>query len=135
MNTQKPWFSAKSTPNCIRISYHRQKYYESKSRQALPDGVFGHFNARKSYPFILLQNRRLEIHFKTHSNAIDFRFKNHYFFIPTFILFIHQKCISKYRKSYLQCRSVQGNIPQPFRAIILFSYFSGTIWLKVAYLD
>ena len=21
-----------------------QKYYESKSRQALPDGVFGHFN-------------------------------------------------------------------------------------------
>ena len=94
---------------------------------ALPDGVFGHFNARKSYPFILLQNRRLEIHFKTHSNAIDFRFKNHYFFIPTFILFIHQKCISKYRKSYLQCRSVQGNIPQPFRAIILFSYFSGTI--------
>ena len=60
---------------------------------------------RKSYPFILLQNRRLEIRFKTHSKAADFRFKNHYFFIPAFILFIHQKCISKYRKSYLQCRS------------------------------
>ena len=27
--------------------------YDLKSRQALPDGVFGHFNARKSYPFIL----------------------------------------------------------------------------------
>ena len=45
----------------------------------------------------------------------------------SFILFIHQKCKSKYRKSYLQCRFVQGNIPQPFRATILFSYFSGTI--------
>ena len=43
------------------------------------------------------------------------------------ILFIHQKCKGKYGKSYLQCRSVQGNIPQPFRATILFSYFSGTI--------
>ena len=54
VNTQKPWFSAKNAPNCIRIWNHTQKYYESKSRQALPDGVFGHFNARKSYPFILL---------------------------------------------------------------------------------
>ena len=54
VNTQKPWFSAKNALNCIRIWNHTQKYYESKSRQALPDGVFGHFNARKSYPFILL---------------------------------------------------------------------------------
>ena len=54
VNTQKPWFSAKNSPYCIRIWNHTQKYYESKSRQALPDGVFGHFNARKSYPFILL---------------------------------------------------------------------------------
>ena len=45
----------------------------------------------------------------------------------SFILFIHQKRKGKYRKSYLQCRFVQGNIPQPFRATILFSYFSGTI--------
>ena len=44
-----------------------------------------------------------------------------------FILFIHQKCKGEYRKSYLQCRSVQGNISQPFRVTILFSYFSGTI--------
>ena len=49
------------------------------------------------------------------------------FSFRAFILFIHQKCKGKYRKSYLQCRSVQGNIPQPFRATILFSYFSGTI--------
>lgn len=54
VNTQRPWFSAKNTPNCIRIWNHTQKYYESKSRQALPDGVFGHFKARKSYAFILL---------------------------------------------------------------------------------
>lgn len=54
VNTQKPWFSAKNSLYCIRIWNHTQKYYESKSRQALPDGVFGHFNARKSYPFILL---------------------------------------------------------------------------------
>ena len=79
VNTQKPWFSAKNTPNCIRIWNHTQKYYESKSRQALPDGVFGHFKARKSYPFILLKNRRLEIRSKTHSKAADFRFKNHKF--------------------------------------------------------
>ena len=123
VNTQKPWFSAKSSLNCIRIWNHTQKYYESKRRQALPDGVFGHFNARKSYPFILLQNRRLEIH----SKAINFCFKSHNYFIPAFILFIHQKCKGEYRKSYLQCRSVQGNIPQPFRVTILFSYFSGTI--------
>jgi len=45
----------------------------------------------------------------------------------SFILFIHQKYKGKYRKSYLQCRTIQGNIPQPFRATILFSYFSGTI--------
>ena len=77
VNTQKPWYSAKNTLNCIRIWNHTQKYYESKSRQALPDGVFGHFNARKSYPFILLRNRRLEICSKTHSKAINFRFKNH----------------------------------------------------------
>jgi len=48
-----------------------------------------------------------------------------------FILFIHQKCKGEYRKSYLQCRFVQGNIPQPFRVTILFSYFSGTIWLTL----
>ena len=45
----------------------------------------------------------------------------------SFILFIHQKCKGEYRKSYLQCRTIQGNMPQPFRATILFSYFSGTI--------
>ena len=67
----------KNSLNCIRIWNHTQKYYESKSRQALPDGVFGHFNARKSYPFILLQNRRLEFCSKTYSKAINFRFKNH----------------------------------------------------------
>ena len=50
MNTQKPWFSAKNSLYCIRIWNHTQKYYDLKSRQALPDGVFGHFNARKSYP-------------------------------------------------------------------------------------
>jgi len=48
-----------------------------KSRQALPDGVFGHFNAQKSYPFILLQNRRLEIRFKTHSKEPRFHPKPH----------------------------------------------------------
>lgn len=79
VNTQKPWFFAKNSPNCIRIWNHTQKYYELKSRQALPDGVFGHFNARKSYPFILLQNRRLEIRFKIDPKAINFRFKNHKF--------------------------------------------------------
>ena len=54
LNTQKPWFSAKNSPYCIRIWNHTQKYYDLKSRQALPDGVFGHFKARKSYAFILL---------------------------------------------------------------------------------
>ena len=49
----------------------------------------------------------------------------------SFILFIHQKFKGKYRKSYLQCRSVQGNIPQPFRVTILFSYFSGTIQISL----
>ena len=77
VNTQKPWFFAKNSPNCIRIWNHTQKYYELKSRQALPDGVFGHFKTRKSYPFIMLYNRRLEIRFKIHSQAADFRFKNH----------------------------------------------------------
>jgi hypothetical protein len=43
----------------------------------LPDGVFGHFNARKSYPFILLKNRRLEICFKTHSKEPKFHPKTH----------------------------------------------------------
>ena len=67
VNTQKPWFSAKNSLYCIRIWNHTQKYYDLKSRQALPDGVFGHFNARKSYPFILFKNRRLEIRFKIDS--------------------------------------------------------------------
>ena len=53
---------------------------------ALPDGVFGHFNARKSYPFILLQNRRLEIRFKTHSKELKFHPKP------------HQKSITKMQK-------------------------------------
>ena len=86
MNTQKPLFSAKNTPNCIRIWNHTQKYYDLKSRQALPDGVFGHFNARKSYPFILLQNRRLENCSKTHSKDPRFHPK------PS------QKSISKMQK-------------------------------------
>ena len=72
VNMQKPWFSAKNSLYCIRIWNHTQKYYESKSRQALPDGVFGHFNARKSYHFILLKNRRLEFRFKTHSKEPRF---------------------------------------------------------------
>ena len=41
MNTQKPWFSAKNALNCIRIWNHTQKYYDLKSRQALPDGFSG----------------------------------------------------------------------------------------------
>ena len=53
---------------------------------ALPDGVFGLFNARKSYPFILLQNRRLEICSKTHSKD------------PRFHLKPSQKSISKMQK-------------------------------------
>ena len=86
VNTQKPWFSAKKAPDCIRIWNHTQKYYDLKSRQALPDGVFGHFKARKSYPFILLQNRRLEICSKTHSKDPRFHPK------PS------QKSISKMQK-------------------------------------
>jgi len=53
-----------------------------KIRQALPDGVFGHFNARKSYPFILLQNRRLEFRSKTHSKEPRFHPKPHQKSIP-----------------------------------------------------
>ena len=127
MNTQKPSNSAKNAPYCIRIWNHTQKNYELKSRQALPDGVFGHFKARKSYPFILLQNRRLEICSKTHSKAVDFHFKNHYFSFRLLYCLSIKNAKVNIKKSYLQCRSVQGNIPQPFRATILFSYFSGTI--------
>ena len=61
-----------------------QKYYESKSRQALPDGVFGHFKCPKTIRLYPALKSTAWNPPKNRSKSRRFSLKNHRFFIHFF---------------------------------------------------